>query len=183
MSSKNIKKLYYSISEVSQITSLKKYILRYWETEFSELRPAKNRAGKRVYRLNDIKTIFLIKKLLYQEKFTLEGAKRKLRTIKKGEDPQLKLSFDDLRREDALYEVRQGLKEILDYMDENAPAPAPAEDKSDHAPETGTLLERSADEDRAFEPDLLTLLGDGADEGPDQGKSGDAGAEEAGKEE
>ena len=62
MKPKQIKKLYYSISEVSKLTSLKQYVLRYWETEFSELRPSKNRAGNRIYRLSDIKLLFLIKK-------------------------------------------------------------------------------------------------------------------------
>ncbi|RMD91724.1 MAG: MerR family transcriptional regulator [Calditrichaeota bacterium] len=121
MEPKNIKKLYYSISEVSQITSLKKYVLRYWESEFPELRPEKNRAGNRIYRLTDIKTIFLIKKLLYQDKYTIEGAKKKLRELKKNKESQLQLSFEDMRRQDALLEIRKGLQELLDFIDNKPP--------------------------------------------------------------
>ena len=66
-----VKKLYYSISEVSKITDLKQYVLRYWETEFSQLNPKKNNAGNRKYRKSDLKTINLIKDLLYNKKFTI----------------------------------------------------------------------------------------------------------------
>ncbi len=71
-----VKKLYYSIGEVSEITTLKPYVLRYWETEFTTLAPSKNRAGNRVYTEDDIKKILDIKRLLYQEKFTIEGARQ-----------------------------------------------------------------------------------------------------------
>ena len=75
-----IKKLYYSISEVSKITDLEQYVLRYWETEFEQLRPAKNRAGNRIYTNRDIKLILYIKKLLREERYTIEGAKQVLLT-------------------------------------------------------------------------------------------------------
>lgn len=71
-----LKKLYYSISEVSKITGLEQYILRYWETEFDQLNPSKNRAGNRIYTNKDIKLILSIKKLLREEKYTIEGAKK-----------------------------------------------------------------------------------------------------------
>lgn len=71
-----LKKLYYSISEVSKLTDLEQYILRYWETEFDQLKPSKNRAGNRIYTNKDIKMILLIKKLLREEKYTIEGAKK-----------------------------------------------------------------------------------------------------------
>ena len=72
-------KLYYSISEVSQLTGLKQHVLRYWETEFSALQPKKNRAGNRAYRIRDIKLIFMIKHFLYNEKYTIEGAREKMK--------------------------------------------------------------------------------------------------------
>ena len=75
-----IKKLYYSISEVSKITDLEQYVLRYWETEFEQLKPAKNRAGNRIYTNRDIKLILYIKKLLREERYTIEGAKQVLST-------------------------------------------------------------------------------------------------------
>jgi len=71
-----VKKLYYSIGEVSELTGLKAYVLRYWETEFIQLKPLKNRAGNRTYRQRDIDTILKIKSLLYKDKFTIEGARK-----------------------------------------------------------------------------------------------------------
>ena len=79
MEAKDIKKLYYSISEVSDITGLKQYVLRYWETEFSQLKPNKNQAGNRIYRSHDIDVISDIKSLLYDRKFTIKGAKQHLK--------------------------------------------------------------------------------------------------------
>jgi DNA-binding transcriptional MerR regulator len=70
-----VKKLYYSIGEVSEITKLKAYVLRYWETEFAKLKPPKNRAGNRTYRQKDIDMILNIKDLLYNKKFTIDGAR------------------------------------------------------------------------------------------------------------
>ena len=80
MEAKNIKKLYYSISEVSEISELKQYVLRYWETEFSELNPNKNKAGNRIYRSYDLDLILKIKSLLYERKFTIKGAKQFLKS-------------------------------------------------------------------------------------------------------
>ena len=76
-----LKKLYYSISEVSKLTGLEQYILRYWETEFEQLKPGKNRAGNRIYTNKDIKLILQIKRLLREEKYTIEGAKKILSDI------------------------------------------------------------------------------------------------------
>ncbi len=72
----SIKKLYYSISEVSKITEVEQYVLRYWETEFEQLRPQKNRAGNRIYTNKDIQLILYIKQLLREKKYTIEGAKK-----------------------------------------------------------------------------------------------------------
>ena len=71
----DIKKLYYSIGEVSKMVGLKSYVLRYWETEFKQLTPPKNRAGNRTYRQKDIDLILHIKDLLHGKKFTIEGAR------------------------------------------------------------------------------------------------------------
>ncbi|MCH7964859.1 MAG: MerR family transcriptional regulator [Bacteroidetes bacterium] len=72
----SIKKLYYSISEVSKITDIEQYVLRYWETEFEQLKPQKNRAGNRIYTNKDIQLIMYIKELLRDKKYTIEGAKK-----------------------------------------------------------------------------------------------------------
>ncbi len=76
-----IKKLYYSIGEVSGATDLKQYVLRYWESEFPQLSPAKNRAGNRTYREKDIELVNFIKTLLYEKKYTIEGARQKLKEL------------------------------------------------------------------------------------------------------
>lgn len=81
-----LKKLYYSISEVSRLTNLEQYILRYWETEFDQLKPQKNRAGNRIYTNKDINLILKIKKLLREEKYTIEGAKK---ILENGGEPVL----------------------------------------------------------------------------------------------
>ena len=82
MQVRNIKKLYYSIGEVSEITELKQYVLRYWETEFPHLKPSKNSAGNRVYTPEDVENIKEIKKLLHKEKFTIKGARQHLKDAK-----------------------------------------------------------------------------------------------------
>lgn len=82
----SMKKLYYSISEVSRICDLEQYVLRYWETEFEQLKPAKNSSGNRIYTNKDIKMILLIKKLLKEEKYTIEGAKKILKNYVIGDD-------------------------------------------------------------------------------------------------
>jgi DNA-binding transcriptional MerR regulator len=71
-------KMFFRIGDVSRITGVKSYVLRYWESEFKALRPVKNRAGQRVYRKKDVKLVLDIKKLLYDEKFTIAGAKRRI---------------------------------------------------------------------------------------------------------
>jgi DNA-binding transcriptional MerR regulator len=90
-----IKKLYYSISEVSKITDLEQYVLRYWESEFESLKPAKNRAGNRIYTNRDIKLILYIKKLLRDERYTIEGAKQVLKTYTPDTDAGEQLELID----------------------------------------------------------------------------------------
>jgi DNA-binding transcriptional MerR regulator len=79
-----LKKLYYSISEVSRLTKLEQYTLRYWESEFKQLNPAKNRAGNRIYTNQDIELILKIKHLLKDKKYTFEGARKVLETEKEN---------------------------------------------------------------------------------------------------
>lgn len=74
-------KRYYRIGEVSRITGVKPYVLRYWESEFRWMAPAKSRSKQRLYRRRDIEVIELIKKLLYQERFTIAGARKRLREL------------------------------------------------------------------------------------------------------
>lgn len=119
MEEKAIKRLYYSIAEVSQITGIKPYVLRFWETEFPELRPAKNSAGNRIYRKSDIKTVFMIKRLLYDDKYTIDGARQRLKQLRSVDDPQLSLFFKEIKQEELLREMQQGLADLLEILNEN----------------------------------------------------------------
>ncbi|HPI37351.1 MAG TPA: MerR family transcriptional regulator [Ignavibacteriaceae bacterium] len=91
----SLKKLYYSISEVSRITEVEQYVLRYWETEFDLLKPQKNRAGNRVYSNKDIHLILYIKSLLREKKYTIEGAKRVLENYSVNNEKETKVDKDD----------------------------------------------------------------------------------------
>jgi DNA-binding transcriptional MerR regulator len=79
-----VKKEYYSISEAADLVGLPAHVLRYWETQFSVLNPSKNRSGNRVYQRKEIRLILLVKQLLYDEKYTVEGAKQKLEQLRRG---------------------------------------------------------------------------------------------------
>jgi DNA-binding transcriptional MerR regulator len=123
MKSLGIKKLYYSISEVSKITDLEQYVLRYWESEFDQLKPAKNRAGNRIYTNREIKLILHIKKLLRDERYTIEGAKQVLKNYSPDEDsgeqlelieqpkPRAKIKDEQLRAD--VTEVKDFLEDLL----------------------------------------------------------------------
>ena len=122
MEARDIKKLYYSISEVSEITSLKQYVLRYWETEFSQLKPEKNRAGNRIYRSHDVDTIMEIKSLLYDRKFTIKGAQQHLKHPfkSKGQDVDkmkiIKLSNSiDIQ---TLKDLKHGLDDLIKLVEQ-----------------------------------------------------------------
>ena len=105
-------RLYRSISEVSDLVGVKPHVLRYWETQFSMLRPKKNRAGNRMYRPDEIKLLLRIKDLLYARRFTIAGAKRRLLDERK-EGPQVELGFDQTDSRLVLGEVRTELKRLL----------------------------------------------------------------------
>ena len=110
-------KLYYSIREVSEITSIKPYVLRFWEKEFPTLRPKKNRAGNRTYQLKDIELLKQIKKLLYDEGYTIEGARSQLRGFKASEVVNaVKVEdqgMDKDKMKNLLRDIKQELGEIL----------------------------------------------------------------------
>ena len=110
------RKVYYTIGEVEKVTGIKQHILRFWESEFSVLNPKRNRSGIRAYQERNIQTILLIKDLLYKQKFTIEGAKRKLREdrelVKKEQAP-----MDNLETRVVLKEIRDELHEIIKMID------------------------------------------------------------------
>ena len=114
--STGIKKLYYSIGEVSELTELKAYVLRYWETEFSQLKPPKNRAGNRTYRKKDIEIILKIKDLLYEKKYTIDGARNILKGIEDLSDIENSPKIDFEKQEIILSKIKEELKEILSII-------------------------------------------------------------------
>lgn len=79
-------RIYFRIGEVARISGVKPHVIRYWETEFPSIVPEKSRAGQRVYRRSHVETVLLIKHLLYQERYSIEGARRKIRELKKDGD-------------------------------------------------------------------------------------------------
>jgi DNA-binding transcriptional MerR regulator len=112
-------KMYYSISEVSDMTAVKAHVLRYWETEFPSLKPKKNRAGNRNYRPRDIKAVLVIRDLLYKEKFTISGARKKLQEHYGNPDPlisQLQIPFADPAARQVLMSIKADLVELRDML-------------------------------------------------------------------
>ena len=118
---KQIKKLYYSIGEVSKIMNLKAYVLRCWETEFKQLKPPKNRAGNRTYRQSDIDLIHYIKDLLYTKKFTIEGARHQLATEKDSKKEDVAVPVESVQqaapaRKETLLKIKQELETLLEIL-------------------------------------------------------------------
>ena len=127
-------KLFFKIGEVCEITDTQPYVLRYWESEFPALAPAKNSSGQRIYRRRDIETVLRIKQLLYEEGFTIAGAKKRLESELQGRvdtpqptpagngggaDAATGTGDDATTGRDALKEVREGLREILTLLERN----------------------------------------------------------------
>ncbi len=110
------KKLFYKIGDVCKLCSIQPHVLRYWETEFTLLSPAKNRAGQRIYREKDLQLVQAIKQLLYQEGYTISGANKKLLDDGKSDLPIFKPS-SKADQGPALSEIQKELKEILKILD------------------------------------------------------------------
>src|SRR5246127_5964973 len=86
-------KLYFRIGEIASLCRLPAYVLRFWETEFPQLRPVKSSTGQRMYRRRDVESVVRIKRLLYEDGFTIAGARQHLRDEGKGEKKQVALPF------------------------------------------------------------------------------------------
>jgi DNA-binding transcriptional MerR regulator len=105
-------KLYYKIGEVSEITGIEPYVLRYWESEFKIVSPSRTSSKQRLYRKKDLELILEIKKLLYEEKFTIAGAKKKLQKTRGLKEQQMKLELPEKRYREALIRVKKDLEEL-----------------------------------------------------------------------
>src|ERR1700704_6473392 len=108
-------KLYFRIGEVAALCRLPAYVLRFWETEFPQLKPVKSSTGQRMYRRKDVESVLRIKQLLYEEGFTIPGARKHLRAEIKTDKKQDPLPFPARPTSDLKY-IRQGLKDILTML-------------------------------------------------------------------
>lgn len=104
----------YRVGAVSEITGVPAHVLRYWESEFPSLRPAKTRGGQRLYSADDIELILEIKTLLYEERFTIAGARQRLRTVDGGEPIERQEE-----RARIIEDVRKEIRAILTLMEAN----------------------------------------------------------------
>ena len=110
-------KLFFKIGEVAKLTRVEQHVLRYWEDEFEALQPKKNKSGQRFYEKKDVELIFKIQRLLYLERYTIAGAKQKMRESKK-KNPQLSLGFDRESFLDQKKKIASELESILEIIDE-----------------------------------------------------------------
>lgn len=108
-----MKKLYYTIGEVSEITDVEPHALRYWETIFRELSPKKNKAGNRVYKEKDIETVLKLKELIKEKKYSTKGAKKALKREREGSDGQPEVP---LAVKKDLKEVKVFLQKLLEKL-------------------------------------------------------------------
>ena len=111
-------KLYFKIGEVAELTGVKTHVLRYWETEFSTFKPTKSRTNQRLYRRKDVEFILRLKDLLYNQGFTIAGAKKKLREpAVTSAAPQLSLPLNDSLKSGMIDEIRQDLLRLRRSLD------------------------------------------------------------------
>ena len=108
-------KLYFRIGEVATLCRLPAYVLRFWETEFPQLKPVKSSTGQRMYRKRDVESVLRIKQLLYQQGFTITGARQQLRSETKSDKTQTAIPFPAHSAAE-LQHIRQGLREILSLL-------------------------------------------------------------------
>ncbi len=111
-------KLYFKIGEVADITKVKPYVLRYWENEFKIISPRKSSTRQRVYSKRDVELIIEIKKLLYKEKFTLEGAKKRIKEIQAERVKQLDFPFSEAKYRSTLTSIKKELHSISKMLAE-----------------------------------------------------------------
>ncbi len=108
-------KIFFKIGEVAEIAEVEQHVLRYWEEEFEILKPSKNKSGQRLYQRKDVDLVLEIKRLLYEEMYTIAGAKKKLKVSKKS-GGQLEFGFDReqaIRFKNSLKEDLQALLKVL----------------------------------------------------------------------
>ena len=110
---------FFSIGEVCQLTDLKPHVLRYWESQFRFLNPAKNRSGNRVYKAREVELIMLVKHLLYTEKFTIEGARQRLDQYRRN--GELRGQAVGAARTEMVREIRRDLEDVIAVLEGREP--------------------------------------------------------------
>jgi DNA-binding transcriptional MerR regulator len=108
-------KLYFRIGEVATLCRLPAYVLRFWESEFPQLKPVKSSTGQRMYRRRDVESVLRIKQLLYEEGFTISGARQHMRAETKSDKSQAAIPFPS-HSPSEIQHIRQGLREILSLL-------------------------------------------------------------------
>ena len=111
MTPKSLQQEFFSIGEVCTLTDLKPHVLRYWESQFRFLNPAKNRSGNRVYKAREVELIMLVKHLLYAEKYTIDGARQRIDEYRRT--GALKSAASDAMTASAIRELRAALEDVL----------------------------------------------------------------------
>jgi DNA-binding transcriptional MerR regulator len=111
---------FYSIGEVCALTDLKPHVLRYWESQFRFLNPAKNRSGNRVYKSREVELIMLVKHLLYTEKFTIDGARQRIDQYRRT--GELRVSARRAFEAELATELRAGIESVLALLEGRAKA-------------------------------------------------------------
>jgi DNA-binding transcriptional MerR regulator len=114
---------FFSIGEVCALTDLKPHVLRYWESQFRFLNPAKNRSGNRVYKSREVELIMLVKHLLYAEKYTIEGARQRIEQYRRS--GELKTQAARAASRTTLRELQEQLELVLQLLDGAAPPDTP----------------------------------------------------------
>lgn len=117
---------FFSIGEVCALTDLKPHVLRYWESQFRFLNPAKNRSGNRVYKSREVELIMLVKHLLYTEKYTIEGARQRIEHYRRTGD--LRTAARRALERETILELRIALSEITALLEGKVPPPRPEPD-------------------------------------------------------
>ena len=112
-------RLFFKISEVADITGVKPYVLRYWESEFDLISPVKSKANQRVYERKDIEVVLLIKKLLYVDQYTIAGAKKKLKEARSEMKEEQKYE----ERQKKMEELKHKVKELHSIVTKDVPPP------------------------------------------------------------
>lgn len=115
---KQVARLYWSISEVAELTGVKAHVLRYWETEFPALKPKKGNSGKRAYRQRDVELVMAIKALLYEKKYTIKGARQRMAETGKVRDllDQLEIPFPRANQRQLIKEIRDDLEDLRERL-------------------------------------------------------------------